>query len=137
MSDKMQMPFQKLLFIPLALFSLNTSAPASSEECLVCTPVLRMNEARAACINERHSEFARQADESDFGVVFFNIDDCAYDGEDVRSVGEEMEGNPSAPAELDRTVILSAQRIACVVGLLNDPETSLNPDLYIDLNSVC
>lgn len=133
----MRVLFQTKTTLPvlLALFSIPTSG--LSEPCPVCTPILRMTEARAACIAERQEEMVLQAEKSDVGVVFFNIDDCTFDGEEKRSVSEEMEGDPSPPAELDRTVILDAQRVECVVFMMEKNANELDPETYFDLAASC
>ena len=121
--------FSASLFLPSPIFA---------DSCQVCTPILRITQARAECLTSRRDDIATRAEKSALGVVFLNVDDCTYDGEEVRgSVAGEMTGEPKAPVEMDRTIVLDAAGITCVVDYLEASATAPDPEVYFDLAATC
>ena len=118
--------------------SLALPMPVVADSCQVCTPILRITPARAECLTSHRDDIATRAEASVLGVVFLNVDDCTYDGEEVRgSVAGEMTGEPEKPVEMDRTVVLDAAGIACVVDYLETAASAPDPEVYFDLAATC
>ena len=132
------MLFSRIAALVAFSASLIIPFPALSDSCQVCTPILRITPARAECLTSRRDDIATRAEASVLGVVFLNVDECTYDGEEVRgSVAGEMKGEPEKPVEMDRTVVLDAAGIACVVNYLETAASAPDPEVYFDLAATC